>query len=79
MQRIQQMTIEEDKEDQRALLLEARRAIRRSEFLHHLLSYLLLEWPMAKRVIDLEIEINKELTTYINALPCQRGAISCSY
>ena len=23
------------------------------------------EWPMVKRVIDLEIEKNKELTTYI--------------
>ena len=30
-----------------------------------LLSYLLRDWPMAKRVIDLEIEKNKELTTYI--------------
>ena len=30
-----------------------------------LLSYLLRDWPMAKRVIDLEIEKNKELTTFI--------------
>jgi hypothetical protein len=30
-----------------------------------LLSYLLHDWPMAKRVIDLEIEKNKRLTTYI--------------
>jgi hypothetical protein len=30
-----------------------------------LLSDLLRDWPMAKRVIDLEIEKNKELTTYI--------------
>ncbi len=30
-----------------------------------LLSYLLREWPMAKRVIDQEIEKNKELTAYI--------------
>ena len=30
-----------------------------------LLSYLLRDWPMAKRVIDLEIQKNKELTTYI--------------
>ena len=30
-----------------------------------LLSYLLGEWPMTKRVIDQEIEKNKELTTNI--------------
>ena len=30
-----------------------------------LLSYLLRDWPMTKRVIDQEIEKNKELTTYI--------------
>ena len=59
------MTSEEYEEDQRALLLEARTAIRRAEFLHQLLSYLLREWPIAKRVIDLEIEKNKELTAYI--------------
>ena len=59
------ITSEEYKEDQRALLLEARTAIRRAEFLHQLLSYLLRDWPMAKRVIDQEIEKNKELTTYI--------------
>jgi hypothetical protein len=59
------MTSEEYEEDQRALLLEARTAIRRAEFLHELLSYLLRDWPMAKRVIDQEIEKNKELTTYI--------------
>ena len=59
------MTSEEYEEDQRALLLEARIAIRRAEFLHELLFYLLRDWPMAKRVIDLEIQKNKELTTYI--------------
>jgi len=59
------MTSEEYEEDQRALLLEARTAIRRAEFFHELLSYLLRDWAMAKRVIDLEIEKNKELTTYI--------------
>ena len=59
------MTSEEYEEDQRALLLEARTALRRAEFLHQLLSYLLHDWPMAKRVIDQEIEKNKELTTYI--------------
>ena len=59
------MASEEYEENQRALLLEARTAIRRAEFLHQLLSYLLRDWPMAKRVIDLEIEKNKELTTYI--------------
>jgi hypothetical protein len=30
-----------------------------------LLSYLLRDWPTTKRVIDQEIEKNKELTTYI--------------
>ena len=59
------MTSEEYEEDQRALLLEARTALRRAEFLHELLSYLLRDWPMVKQAIDLEIEKNKELTTYI--------------
>ena len=59
------MTSEEYEEDQRALLLEARTAIRRAEFFHELLSDLLSDWPMVKRVIDLEIEKNKELTTHI--------------
>ena len=35
------MTSEEYEEDQRALLLEARTAIRRAESFHELLSYLL--------------------------------------
>ena len=59
------MASEEYEEDQRVLLLEARTALRRAEFLHELLSYLLPDWPMAKRVIDQEIENNKELTTFI--------------
>ena len=59
------MTTEDCEEDQRALLLEARKAIRRVEYLLELLSYLLRDWPMTKRLIDLEIEKNKELTTYI--------------
>ena len=59
------MTSEEYEEDQRALLLEARNAIRRVEYLLERLSYLLRDCPMAKREIDLEIEKNKELTTYI--------------
>ncbi|SVD20752.1 uncharacterized protein METZ01_LOCUS373606 [marine metagenome] len=59
------MTSEEYEEDQRALLLEARNAIRRVEYLLERLSYLLRDWPMVKRVIDQEIEKNKELTTYI--------------
>ena len=59
------MTIEEYEEDQRGLLLEARIAIRRVEYLLERLSYLLRDCPMAKREIDLEIEKNKELTTYI--------------
>ena len=59
------MTTEDYEEDQRALLLEARKAIRRVEYLLELLSYLLRDWPMTKRLIDLEIEKNKELTTYI--------------
>ena len=46
------MTSEEEK---RALLLEARTAIRRAEFLHELLSDLLRDWPTVKRVMDLEI------------------------
>ena len=59
------MTSEEYEEGQRALLLEARIAIRRVEYLLELLSDLLRDWPPAKRKIDLEIEKNKELTTYI--------------
>jgi len=59
------MTSEEYEEDQRVLLLEARTAICRVEYLLELLSYLLRDWPMTKRLIDLEIEKNKELTTYI--------------
>ena len=59
------MISEEYEEDQLALLLEARRAVRRVEYLLELLSYLLRDWPMVKRKIDLEIEKNKELTTYI--------------
>ena len=43
------MASEEYEEDQRALLLEARNAIRRAEFFHELLSYLLRDWPMVKR------------------------------
>ena len=62
------MTSEEYEEDQRALLLEARIAIRRAEYILELLSYLLRDWPMATRVIDLEIEKNKELTTYIKGI-----------
>ena len=59
------MTSEEYEEDQRVLLLEARTAICRVEYLLELLSYLLRDWPMTKRLIDLAIEKNKELTTYI--------------
>ena len=59
------MTSEEYEEDQRALLLEARNAIRRAEFFQELLSDLLRDWPMVKRAIDLGIEKNKELTTFI--------------
>ena len=59
------MTSEEHEEDQRALLLKARTALRRAEYLLELLSYLLHDWPMAKQVIDQEIENNKELTTFI--------------
>ena len=59
------MISEEYEEDQLALLLEARRAVRRVEYLLELLSYLLRDYPMLKRKIDLEIEKNKELTTYI--------------
>ena len=59
------MTSEEYEEDQRALLLKARTALRRAEFFHELLSYLLRDWPMAKQAIDQEIEKNKELTTFI--------------
>ena len=59
------MNSEEYEEDQRALLLEARTAICRVEYLLELLSYLLRDWPMTKRLIDLAIEKNKELTTYI--------------
>ena len=49
------MASEDYEEALRVLLLEARWGIHRAEFLHQLLSYLLHEWPMAKRVIDLEI------------------------
>ena len=59
------MTSEEYEEDQRVLLLEALTTICRVEYLLELLSYLLRDWPMTKRLIDLEIEKNKELTTYI--------------
>ena len=59
------MASEEYEEDQRALLLKARTALRRAEYLLELLSYLLHDWPMAKQVIDQEIEKNKELTTFI--------------
>ena len=59
------MASEEYEENQRELLLEARNAIRRVEYLLELLSYLLRDWPMTKRLIDLAIEKNKELTTYI--------------
>jgi hypothetical protein len=59
------MNSEEYEEDQRALLLEARIAICRVEHLLELLSYLLRDCPMANRAIDLEIEKNKELTTFI--------------
>ena len=59
------MTSEEYEEDQRVLLLEARTAICRVEYLLELLSYLLRDWPMVKRAIDLGIEKNKELTTFI--------------
>ena len=58
-------SIDPPEEDQRALLLEARTAIRRVEYLLERLSYLLRDCPMVKREIDLEIEKNKELTTYI--------------
>ena len=67
------MTSEEYEEDQRALLLEARTALRRAEFLHELLSYLLRDWPMVKRAIDQEIEKNKELTTYIKGTVKRRN------
>ena len=59
------MTSEDYEEGQRALLLEARIAIRRVEYLLELQSYLLRDYRMLKRKIDLEIEKNKELTTYI--------------
>ena len=58
-------SIDPPEEDQRALLLEARNAIRRVEYLLERLSYLLRDCPMEKRLIDQEIEKNKELTTYI--------------
>ena len=73
------MASEEYEEDQRALLLEARIAIRRAEFFHELLSYLLRDWPMTKRVIDLEIEKNKELTTYIKGTVERRYKKSAWY
>ena len=59
------MASEEYEENQRELLLEARNAIRRVEYLLERLSYLLRDCPMEKRLIDQEIEKNKELTTYI--------------
>ena len=59
------MASEDYEEALRVLLLEARWGIHRAEFLHQLLSYLLHEWPMAKRVIDQEIEKNKRLTDLI--------------
>ena len=67
------MNSEEYEENPRAQLLEARIAICRVEHLLELLSYLLRDCPMAKRAIDLEIEKNKELTTYI------KGAVERRY
>ncbi len=51
--------------DQRALLLEARTAIRRVEYILEQLSNLMHYYSMTKRVIDLEIEKNKQLTDLI--------------
>jgi hypothetical protein len=59
------MTSEDYEEDQRALLLEARTAIRRVEYILEQLSNLMHYYPMTKRVIDLEIEKNKRLTDLI--------------
>ena len=59
------MTSEDYEEDQRALLLEARTAIRRVEYILEQLSNLMHYDPMAKRVIDQEIEKNKRLTDLI--------------
>lgn len=59
------MTSEDYEEDQRALLLEARTAIRRVEYILEQLSNLMHYYPMAKRVIDQEIEKNKRLTDLI--------------
>ena len=56
---------EDYEEDQRALLLEARTAIRRVEYILEQLSNLMHYYPMAKRVIDQEIEKNKRLTDLI--------------
>ena len=59
------MTSEDYEEDQRALLLEARTAIRRVEYILEQLSNLMHYYPMAKGVIDQEIEKNKRLTDLI--------------
>ena len=59
------MTSEDYEEDQRALLLEARTAIRRVEYILEQLSNLMHYYPMTKRVIDQEIEKNKRLTDLI--------------
>ena len=59
------MTNEDYEEDQRALLLEARTAIRRVEYILEQLSNLMHYYPLAKRVIDQEIEKNKRLTDLI--------------
>ena len=58
-------TSEDYEEDQRALLLEARTAIRRVEYILEQLSNLMHYYPMAKQVIDQEIEKNKRLTDLI--------------
>ena len=59
------MTSEDYEEDQRALLIEARTAIRRVEYILEQLSNLMHYYPMTKRVIDQEIEKNKRLTDLI--------------
>ena len=59
------MTSEDYEEDQRALLLEARTAIRRVEYILEQLSNLMHYYPMAKRAIDLKIEKNKRLIDLI--------------
>ena len=66
------MTSEEYEEDQQVLLLEARTAICRVEYLLELLSYLLRDWPMTKRLIDLEIEKNKE-TNHLHQRDCRKA------